>query len=47
MSQFGYSERVYIDDVEDLLEEAMLSLSVEIDDGSIEEVCCLIVVQSI
>lgn len=31
-------ERVYIDDVEDLLEEAMLSLSVEIDDGSIEEI---------
>lgn len=31
-------ERVYIDDVEDMLEEAMLSLSVEIDDGSIEEI---------
>ncbi|KAI5655930.1 hypothetical protein M9H77_24723 [Catharanthus roseus] len=31
-------ERVYIDDVEDMLEEAMLSLSVEVDDGSIEEI---------
>ncbi|PIN19495.1 hypothetical protein CDL12_07826 [Handroanthus impetiginosus] len=30
-------EQVYIDDVEDMLDEFMLSLNAEIDDGSIEE----------
>lgn len=31
-------EQLYIDDLEDMLDESMLSLSTEIDDGSIEEI---------
>ncbi|CAI9755252.1 unnamed protein product [Fraxinus pennsylvanica] len=31
-------EKVYIEDLEDMLEEFMLSLNTEIDDGSIEEI---------
>lgn len=34
-------EQVYIDDLEDLLDEFMDSLNTEIGDGSIEEVCLL------
>ena len=38
IGKFGCSERVYMDDVEDLLDDSMLSLGTEIADGSIEEV---------
>ncbi|XP_027067162.1 uncharacterized protein [Coffea arabica] len=34
----GSKERVYMDDVEDLLDDSMLSLGTEIADGSIEEI---------
>lgn len=39
---FGGPEPIYIDDLENMLDEFMLSLNTEIDDGSIEEVCFLI-----
>ena len=32
------SEPLYIDDLEDILDQGMLSLNVEVEDGSIEEV---------
>ncbi|KAH7864926.1 hypothetical protein Vadar_000043 [Vaccinium darrowii] len=31
-------EQLYIDDLEDMLDESMLSLNTEIDDGSVEEI---------
>jgi len=31
-------EPLYIDDLEDILDQGMLSLNVEVEDGSIEEV---------
>ncbi|CAA0809058.1 Pre-rRNA-processing protein TSR2- conserved region [Striga hermonthica] len=34
-------EQVYIDDIEDMLDDFMLSLNTEIGDGSIEEVLSL------
>ncbi|XP_027176073.1 pre-rRNA-processing protein TSR2-like isoform X3 [Coffea eugenioides] len=34
----GSKEKVYMDDVEDLLDDSMLSLGTEIADGSIEEI---------
>ncbi|OIW16893.1 hypothetical protein TanjilG_01758 [Lupinus angustifolius] len=39
LSWFTHSkEPLYIDDLENMLEEAMLSLNVEVEDGSVEEV---------
>ena len=38
MYNFYLAEQLYIDDLEIILDEAMLSLSTQVDDGSIEEV---------
>lgn len=38
------AEPLYIDDLESLLDEAMLSLNTMTEDGSVEEVCSLILV---
>ena len=38
-SLFLPSETLYIDDLENILDEGMLSLNAMIEDGSIEEVC--------
>lgn len=35
---FCFSEALYVDELENLLDDFMLSLNTEIDDGSIEEV---------
>jgi pre-rRNA-processing protein TSR2 len=41
---YYYPEPLYIDDLEDILDEGMLSFNVEVEDGSIEEVCILFLI---
>lgn len=35
---FCYAEKVYMDDIEEILDEFMISLNTEVNDGSLEEV---------
>jgi len=37
-SLFCYAEKVYMDDIEEILDEFMISLNTEVNDGSLEEV---------
>lgn len=38
------AEPLYIDDLENILDEGMLSLNTMIEDGSVEEVCLLYII---